>query len=177
MLSIIEANKRSIQKRYWINNQISAETLRVIDDQGENLGVLSTKEALEQAYSKDLDLVLISPEADPPVARIVKFDKFRYQQEKEEKKQKSKVQELKRIRFSARSADHDLQTQVRKVEKFLGRGDRVEIILRLRGRERGNRDWARSRHDKFLGMIEYEYRVTTQPKFGGMGMNMQIAPK
>jgi len=138
---------------------------------------MSKQEALDKASSDNLDLVLIVPDADPPVARIVSFDKFRYQQEKEEKKQVKKQQELKHIRFSARSAPHDLATQVAKVEKFLAKGDKVEFILRLRGRERGNKDWARSRMDNFLSMIESEYKILSPPRFGGRGMMMQIGPK
>ena len=136
-----------------------------------------TSDAIKKAIEDDLDLILTVPDADPPVAKIVDFDKYRYQQKKEEKKQKQHQQELKHIRFSARSAEHDMQTQVKKIEKFLAKGDRVEIILRLRGRERGNKEWAKMRLDIFLKMIETEYKVTAAPKFGGMGMLMQIAPK
>jgi translation initiation factor IF-3 len=136
-----------------------------------------TSDAIRKAIEDDLDLLLTVPDADPPVAKIVDFDKYRYQQEKEAKKQKQRQQELKHIRFSARSAEHDMQTQVKKIEKFLAKGDRVEIILRLRGRERGNKEWAKMRLDTFLKMIETEYKVTAAPKFGGMGMLMQIAPK
>ena len=135
--------------------------------------------ALKLAKEKELDLIEISATAKPPVARIISFDKFRYQKEKEFKKQKSakKVSGLKGIRFGARAAHNDLEIKARKVEEFLNGGHRVEIMLVLRGREKYNRNWARHKLDEFLKVIKGEYKITAEPKFGGRGLTLQISKK
>lgn len=170
-------------KTFRINNQIRSQELRVIDERGENLGTLSLQDALAQAQERGLDLIEIAPEAKPPVAKIVNFDKFRYQQEKEAKRQQQKSSsELKQIRLSARSADNDLRTKAKKLIEFLNRGDKVEILLRLRGREKYNREWAMERMEHFLSLIkeEYpdtEYKILSPAKFAGQGITMQIGKK
>jgi len=150
----------------------------VLDDDGENVGVLGLEEALKLAQDKELDLVLISPKADPPVARIVSFDKFRYEQGKEEKKQKrQKAPEMKRIQISGRTAQNDLQIQQKKLEKFLEAGHRVEIQLTLRGREKGNKEWAKGKLVEFMDMITTPHRVVNDIKPGGRGLLVQISPE
>lgn len=135
--------------------------------------------ALKLAESKGLDLIEIAPTAQPPVAKIINFDKFRYQKEKELRKQKltQKVGELKQIRLSARAAKNDLGIKAKKTEEFLNKGHKVEIALRLKGREKYNRDWARYKLEEFLKMITVEYKVTMEPRFGGQGLVMQIMKK
>ncbi len=132
--------------------------------------------ALKLAGEKELDLVEISAAAKPPVAKIISFDKFRYQQEKEAKKQRAtqKFSELKQIQISARAAKNDLEIKVKRLEEFLEKGYKVEIFLRLRGREKYNRNWAHYKLEEFLKMISVEYKITLEPKFGGQGMIMQI---
>lgn len=131
------------------------------------------------AESAELDLIEISASAKPPVAKIISFDKFRYQKEKEAKKQKAtqKISELKRIQLSARAAKNDLEIKVKKLEEFLDKGHKVEIFLRLRGREKYNRNWARYKLEEFLKMISVEYKITLEPRFGGQGLVMQISKK
>lgn len=160
-----------------INHQITAKELRVIDDAGENLGVISKEDALKIAIEKGLDLIEISPEANPPVAKILSFDKFRYLQEKEAKKTQQKTAELKHVRISARSAENDLRIKAKQADKFMEKGNNVEIMMVLRGREKGNKDWARERLANFLSMIETEYKVIASERFAGRGMNMQISKK
>lgn len=163
-----------------INNQITAPELRVLDDRGNNLGVMKKDAALALAKQKGLDLIEISPNAKPPVARIMSFDKFRYQQEKKEKKQKTKQKggELKQIQISLREARYDLQRKAEKIEDFLKEGNRVEIVLVLRGREKQNKDFARQKLNEFLAMLNPEaFRVTMEPRVGGYGIVTQIAKK
>jgi len=135
--------------------------------------------ALKLAEDKELDLIEISAAAKPPVAKIISFDKFRYQKEKEAKKQKStqKVSELKQIQLSARAAKNDLEIKVKKLEGFLDKGHKVEIFLRLKGREKYNRNWARYKLEEFLKMITAEYKITLEPRFVGQGLTMQIIKK
>ncbi len=132
--------------------------------------------ALKLAEEKGLDLIEIAPTAQPPVAKIISFDKFRYQKEKELKKQRAvqKISELKQVRISARAAKNDLGIKAKKTEEFLNKGHKVEIMLRLKGREKYNRDWARYKLEEFLKMITVEYKITMEPRFGGQGLVMQI---
>ncbi|MEK7465523.1 MAG: translation initiation factor IF-3 [Patescibacteria group bacterium] len=166
-------------QQYRVNNQISAPELRLIGETGENIGVVSRQEALRLAAEKSLDLIEIAPTAKPPVARIISFDKFRYQKEKEEKKQRvaQKVKEMKQIRITARAAANDLQIRVTQAEKFLADGHKIEINLFLRGREKANKDWALKKMKEFLALIQIPHTVTLPPKQGGRGFVAQITKK
>lgn len=146
---------------------------------GANIGVLSLQEALQLAKEKGLDLIEIVPNAKPPVAKIMSFDKFRYQEKKKLKKQKAgqKTQEFKQVRISARAAEHDLQIKAEKVNEFLNEGHIVEIQLFLRGREKANKDWAKQKLYDFLKIITPEHKVLLEPKYGGRGFNAQVAKK
>ena len=150
--------------------------MRVVDETGENLGVMPLEAALKLAMEKGLDLIEIAPMVKPPVARIISFDKFRYQKEKELKKQKAtqKTSELKQIQITAKSAKNDLETRVKRINEFLEEENKVEIMLVLKGREKYNREWARYKLNEFLKMITVEYKTTMEPRFIGKGMVMQI---
>lgn len=133
---------------------------------------------MKLAQEKELDLVLISPNAKPPVAKITNFDKFRYEREKELKKQKrQKAPEMKRIQISGRTAKNDLLTKLRKLEKFMEAGHRIEIQLTLRGREKGNREWAEMKLREFMDMITVPHRIVSDIKRGGRGLLVQISPE
>lgn len=165
-----------------INSQITVPELRVIDGAGKNLGVLPREKALAMARPDEgLDLIEISPNAKPPVARLMSYDKFRYEEEKRLKKERlaQKGGEMKRVQISARAARNDLLIKMRQLQKFLAEGYQVEIHLRLRGREKGNKEWAHLKLDEFLKMIppEVEYKRISPPRFGGYGLSMQIAKK
>ena len=153
--------------------------MRVVDEKGENLGIMPLEAALKLAKEKGLDLIEIAPAAKPPVAKIIDYDKFRYQKEKELKKQKAtqKIGELKQIRISVREAHHDLEVKTKKIEGFLNEGNKVEIVLVLKGREKYLKDWARQKLEEFLKMIAVEYKIAVEPKFGGKGIIIQIAKK
>ena len=153
--------------------------MRVIGEAGENIGVLPLAEALKLAKEKGLDLIEIAATAKPPVAKIMSYDKYRYQEEKKLKKQKAgqKIQELKMVRISARAADHDLQIKADKVDEFLSEGHIVEIQLMLRGREKANKDWAKQKLLEFLKIINPEHKVLLEPKYGGRGFNAQVVKK
>jgi translation initiation factor IF-3 len=159
-----------------INDQITAPELRVIDESGKNLGVLPKEQALALAKERGLDLIEVAPQATPPVAKIMSFDKFRYQKEKERKKQEraKKGPGLKQIRLSARSAKNDLEIKARKVNEFLNKGHKVEIMMVLRGREKEMKDWARQKMLDFLTIVGPNHKVIVEPKPGGRGLVMQI---
>lgn len=135
------------------------------------------KQALRLAQEKNLDLILIAERADPPVARILSFDKFRYEKEKELKKQRrQKPPEIKQIQISARTAKNDLLIRIKKLEEFLNAGHRVEIQMVLRGREKSMIDWSKNKLNDFMNLITVPYKITREIKTGGRGLNVQIEP-
>ena len=141
---------------YAINEQIKEPEVRLIDAEGNNIGVISTREALEKAQAIESDLVIINPKADPPIAKIIQFTHFKYQKEKEIRKQKlnSHVSELKGIRLSIRIGAHDLDMRRTQAEKFLNRGDKVKVEVQLRGRDRGQSQMAYEIIKKFTDKIK-----------------------
>ncbi|MFA6098162.1 MAG: translation initiation factor IF-3 [Patescibacteria group bacterium] len=138
-------NDKNISKHTRLNHQIRVPQVRVIDDQGEQLGVVDTYRALQIARDKGLDLVEVSPIANPPVCRIMDYGAYLYQQEKKEKKQKAKQKkvEIKGIRLSLKIGPHDLELRKDQAVKFLNKGHKAKIELILRGRERAHADRAR----------------------------------
>lgn len=131
------------------------------------------------AEEKQIDLIEVNPDAKPPVVRLVSFDKYRYQKEKEDKKGRrtQKSSGLKQIRISARAAQNDLLTRIRKLEEFLNSGHQVEIVMKLRGREKRNKSWALKKMEEFLKMITIEYKIIALPKAGGFGITAMIMKK
>jgi len=156
--------------RYNLNYRIQSPTIRVIDENDDNIGIMSTKDAISLAKEKEMDLVEINPKADPPVAKIVDFSHFKYQKEKEVRKQKIKshVSEMKGIRLSIRISDHDMGVRFNQAEKFLNRGDKVKTEIILRGREAGKKsigfDILQKFYDKIAEKmdIKYEQEPTLQ---------------
>ena len=129
------------------------------------------------ARVQNLDLVEIAPQANPPVARIIDFGKYLYQQEKQIKQQKAKqkTSELKLIKIGMKISDHDALIKIRKLEEFLGEGNKVKIDMFLRGRERANKDFARGKFNHFLSLIQAKYTVEQPMKQLPTGFNMLIS--
>lgn len=124
-------------------------------------------------------MIEIAPTAKPPVGRVISYDKFRYQKGKEEKKQRmaQKSKELKHIQISPRVAQNDLEIKARQTEKFLEAGHKVEINIRIRGREKGNKDWNLQKLKDFLTLIKIPFQVTMEARSIGRGFATQIAKK
>jgi translation initiation factor IF-3 len=165
--------------KFHINERIQAEEVRVIDHEGKMLGVLKTSEALALAQEKELDLVEVSPKADPPVCKILDFGQFKYQKVKEAKKQRaqSKEVDIKGIRLTFRIGDHDRQVRLKQAIKFLERGDKIKIELVLRGRERAHKILAKEMVREFLKDIKevYEVRIEQDVAFQGNRVTMIVA--
>ena len=161
------------------NEKINVKEVRVIDDTGANLGVLQTAEALRIAREKGLDLVEISPMTNPPVAKIISFDKYRYQEEKKWKKARAmqKTQEMKQVQISVREAAHDLEMKASRVNRFMDEGNKVEILLNLRGREKAHQDLAKQKLRDFMKIVNPEHKVLADVKWTGRGFNVQIVKK
>lgn len=167
-------------QRSRVNQEIRASELRVISSKGENLGVKTLKEALELAHAEGLDLIEIAPTAKPPVVRIMDRGKYQYQLEKEarQSKKKAKIVEIREIRARLGTGAHDLNLKAKKAEEFLENGDRVQIQLTLRGREKSlDKNFIRERLAKILETITVPFRVTEEPKPGPRGLLITIEPE
>ena len=152
----------------------------MIDETGNNLGVMKREAALALVKPDlGIDLIEIVSTSNPPVARLMSFDKYRYERVKQMKKDRlaQKGGGLKQVQISARAATNDLLIKAKLADKFLLEGHQVEINMRLRGREKYNRDWARKKLEEFTAMITAEHKRISEPKFGGRGMAMLIAKK
>ncbi|HEV7448940.1 MAG TPA: translation initiation factor IF-3 [Candidatus Paceibacterota bacterium] len=160
------------------NHQITAPEVRVINDEGEQLGIFKIGDALNLAQEHGLDLVEMSPNAKPPVVKLIGYDKFRYQQKKQEQQQKKRAKkvEVKTIRLSTRIGTHDLQTKAKHADAFLTDGDLVKIELRMRGREQAFVNLAEDQIKTFQNSLTVPYRVEMPAKRMGNTIGMTIAP-
>ena len=161
-----------------LNHQITAAEVRVINEEGQQIGIMSTSKALVLAQEHGLDLVEISPQARPPVVKLIDFAKFRYQQKKLEQQQKKKAKktEVKTIWISMRISEHDMQIKAKKVTEFLTDGDLVRIELRMRGREQAFGDLAQKQLQTFLTFIGMPYRIEVPGKRMGGTISTTVAP-
>ena len=162
-----------------INEQIRDKEIRVISDNGEQLGVMSAKEAQTIANNKNLDLVMISPNANPPVCKIMDYGKYKYEQSRKEKesKKKQKVVNIKEVRLRPGIEANDLNTKANQAIKFLKKGDKVKVELRFRGRELGHKDIGKEVMLKFIDIVKEFGEPTKAPAFEGNNMVVMIDPK
>jgi translation initiation factor IF-3 len=161
-----------------INDEITANELRVIDDNGEQAGIMLLETALGFADSRNLDLVLISPNAKPPVARVMDYGKYRYEQQKREKeaKKKQKIIQVKEVRLSPSIEEHDLHVKASHAAKFLDDGDKVKVSLRFRGRERGRTQKGYEVMERFAETVKDNGAPEKRAAFEGRNLMMILAP-
>ncbi len=157
--------------RYNRNQFIRSGKVLVLDENGENLGVMDAEEAVRLAQERELDLVEINPKVDPPVCKIVDFSEFKYQKEKQARKQKahSRASEVKGIRLSMRISDHDLEIKEAQAEKFLDRGDKVKLELMMRGRENAKQDIGQDILERFMKAIEQKFPIRIEQEITKQG--------
>ncbi|MDE6662721.1 MAG: translation initiation factor IF-3 [Lachnospiraceae bacterium] len=163
----------------FINEQIRDKEVRVIGEDGEQLGIMSSKEALKLAEEAGVDLVKIAPTAKPPVCKIVDYGKFKYEQTRKEKeaKKKQRTIEIKEIRLSPNIDTNDLNTKVNAARKFITKGDRVKVTLRFRGREMTHMNNSKHILDDFAEALSDIAVVEKAPKVEGRSMTMFLAEK
>ncbi len=151
----------------------------MVDSEGGQLGIMSSAEALKLAESKDMDLVLIAPQAQPPVCRIMDYGKYRFEQQKREKeaRKNQKVVEIKEIRLSLNIGQHDFDTKVGHAARFLQDGNKVKASIRFRGRERAHANMGNVTMDRFAQALSEYGSVEKPPKLEGRSMQMFLAPK
>ena len=162
-----------------INGEITAKEVRLISGDGEQLGVVSLKEALSMAAEKDVDLVEISPTAKPPVCKLMDFGKYKYEQSKkrDEAKKKQKQVQIKEIKFRPGTDEGDYNIKMRNVKRFLEDGDKVKITLRFRGREMAHQEFGAHLLERVKADLEELAAVESFPKMEGRQMVMMVAPK
>jgi len=162
-----------------INGQIRDKEVRLIANDGEQLGVMSAREAQKLADEAGLDLVKISPKAKPPVCKIIDYGKYKYEQTRKEKlaKKKQKVIDVKEVRMSPNIDTNDLNTKINHAKKFLAKGARVKVTLRFRGRELTHVNASKYILDDFAKALEDVATIDKKPKFEGRSMTMFLAPK
>ncbi len=162
-----------------INEEIRDKEVRLIDEEGNQLGVVPVREALAMARERNLDLVKIAPQAKPPVCKILNYGKYRFEQIKREKeaKKKQKVIDIKEVRLSPNIEEHDLQTKLKNAVKFLKNGDKVKVSVRFRGRELSRTEIGREVLDDFTKGIAEVGDVEKPPKMEGRSMVMFLMPK
>ena len=161
------------------NQMIAVDKVRVIDDEGENLGILYTREAIEKAFELGLDLVEVSPNADPPVCKFLDVGKFRYEAQKKANlaRKTQKTQEIKEIKMRPNIDDHDYDTKMKAMARFIGEGDKVKVTLRFRGRELSHQQLGMNLLRRVQEDIAEVGKVEAYPRMEGRQMLMVISPK
>ncbi|WP_163970187.1 translation initiation factor IF-3 [Oceanobacillus halotolerans] len=161
-----------------VNEKIRAREVRLIDSNGDQLGVKSRQEALEIAQTRNLDLVLVAPNAKPPVCRIMNYGKYRYEQQKKEKeaRKKQKTINVKEVRFTPGIGEHDFNTKLKNARKFLDKGDKVKASVRFRGRAITHKELGQEVLDRLAEEVKDISTIESKPKMEGRNMFMMLAP-
>lgn len=169
----------NIKQELPTNGQIREREVQLIGENGEKLGVIPTKEALEKAIEKNLDLVLVAPNGKPPVCKIMNYGKYKFEQSKKEKeaKKKQKTLELKELRVTPNIEEHDFDFKAKNARKFLEEGNKVKITVRFRGREVNNAKSGENVLNKFIEKLEDISTVEKKPKLEGRNMFTILAKK
>ena len=182
-MNLIDSRRCPIAKKQQdttnVNNQIRAEEVRIIGSDGEQIGVLPINEALERAGESGMDLVEVSPNAKPPVCKIMDYGKYKYQQtkQKQEAKKKQKGYQIKEIKVRPKTEAHDLETKVKNIERFIDKNNKVKITLVFRGREIILKEQGQKVLEKLVEMTEDFAQVEQSPKYEGRVVTMLLSPK
>ena len=162
-----------------VNEEIRAAQVRLIDQDGEMLGVLSGREALQKAFAAGLDLVEISPNADPPVAKILDYGKYKYEQQKKknEQKKRQKVIEIKEVKVRPNIDENDYQVKMRAMKSFIEEGDKVKVTLRFRGREMAHQDIGMRVLERIRQEMDGLSKVEQMPRMENRQMIMVLTPR
>ncbi|NPA12721.1 MAG: translation initiation factor IF-3 [Aquificae bacterium] len=164
-----------------VNRKIRVKEVRLIDENGQNLGIVPIEEALRLAEERNLDLVEVSPNAKPPVCKIMDYGKYKFEQKKKEKearkKQRAKMQNIKEIKFRIKIEDHDYQTKVRHIREFIQNGDKVKVWIWFRGRENVHPELGEKLANRIIQDLEDVAKVEKPPKKEGRNMLFTLVPK
>ena len=172
-------NSQNNNKGQRINENIRVREVRLIDDEGNQLGIVPTQEALKLAKEKDFDLVEVSPNANPPVCKILDYGKYRFEQEKKlrDSKKNQKVLKLKEIRMQPKIGSGDLDTKAKHIQEFLNEGDKVKVTIRFRGRELAHTELGYDVLNEVLKRLTSAYNIEKPAAMDGRNMSMTISAK
>ncbi|HCS17228.1 MAG TPA: translation initiation factor IF-3 [Erythrobacter sp.] len=161
------------------NDQIMADPVRLVDQDGEMVGVIGLRDAIDRAMDVGLDLVEVSPNADPPVCKVLDYGKYKYDAQKRaaEARKKQKTIDIKEIKMRPSIDNHDYDVKMRNIVKFLGEGDKVKVTLRFRGREMAHQDLGMRVLDRVKEQLDELGKVEQFPKMEGRQMTMVLAPR
>jgi translation initiation factor IF-3 len=162
-----------------INEAIRAREIRLIDENGQNVGVVSRADALDRAVAAGLDLVEVSPDAEPPVCKILDFGKYKYQEQKKaaEARKNQKIVEIKEIKMRPSIDDHDYDVKIRSIKRFFEDGDKVKVTLRFRGREMAHQELGYQLLQRVKAELQELSKVEAEPRLEGRQMVMVLAPR
>ena len=163
-----------------MNERIRSKEVRLIDENGKNHGIVETSKALKMAYDADLDLVLVSPNQEPPVAKILNYGKYKYELEKraKEAKKKQHTVEVKEIKIRYKIDTHDYQVRIKSIERFIAQGNKVKIVVMLRGREMQHSSLAFDLANRFVAdMQNLPVTVEKKPQLEGRNVTLYLAPQ
>lgn len=179
ILTALKQRRDAISKSIRINEAIRARELRVIGTSGEQLGIMSRGDALKAAEEAGLDLVEISPNADPPVAKIIDWGKYQYQKMRELQKSRknAKTSELKQMRFGLKIGANDLEIKLRKIRAFLADGDKVKVVVMYRGREMAHRELGYELIERVIAQLEDEAILEQTPQMAGRNLSIVLRSK
>jgi translation initiation factor IF-3 len=158
---------KDLGKKFSTNNQITAPELRVLDSEGEMLGIFKREDAFAMAQEKELDLIEINPKAEPPVVKLMDYYKFKYQQAKSDAAKRVKVEETKTIRVSVRVSINDMQVRANKIKEFIEKGNKVKMQVQMKGREKAHPEVAEETMKTFISLLGFEYTFESEPKLLG----------
>ena len=178
--TIAANDNRNNKNQAIMNERIRAREVRLIDQEGQNHGVIATSKALQMAYDADLDLVLINPNQDPPVAKILNYGKYKYELDKraKEAKKKQHTVDVKEIKIRYKIDTHDYQVRIKSIEKFIAQGNKVKIVVMLRGREMQHSNLAFDLANKFMQDMEnMPVVIEKKPQLEGRNVTLYVAPQ
>src|SRR3989344_301498 len=179
-VTLATIQQHTLQKRIYTNNQIRANQVRLIDETGKQLGVVPLQEGLQLARERNLDLIQVTEKVEPPVCKIGEYGKYLYQLEKKAREiKKPEGGELKEVRLTFTISEHDLETRVKQAEKFLQKGHRIRLTMRLKGRQNALEGYAREKVQKFLSALEQKtpVKMERELKKEPRGLSAIIAKK
>ena len=167
-----------IAKELMVNDRIRSRQVRLIGSDGQQQGIVDTKDALARARTENLDLVLVGANSNPPVAKLMDYGKYRYEmkQQAKEARKRSKQQEMKAIKFRVKIEEHDYQTKVNHIKRFLKNGNKVRVVIMFRGRERTHPELGKELLERVSEQLKEVAIVDMAPTLAGMDMNMVLRP-
>lgn len=175
----VQSRRYTAISELLINGKIGDREIRLIGSQGQQIGIMNSREALRMAREEELDLVMIAPTANPPVCKIIDYGKYRYEMARKEKdaRKKQKTVETKEVRLTPNIEENDLNTKVKAARKFLEKGDKVKVTLRFRGREMSHMSQSRHVLDDFAEKVADIANVDKAPKVEGRSLVMFLSEK